>query len=429
MKRVLSLCLVLCCLLCLSACSAASVMKDKIFETGQNSGKENPSSVELTNEQDTTGTEEKSHVIVHVDPVRYEAYDPNTAETLILTFAYDSARVLMEDKPASAARINEMLGKMDDDFYSGSADESSGTYGYQDMLSEAEDLYAIFHDSERDGSELVLASERTIRSIRATDSYLEIDWMYYDYLGGAHGGYAFRTTVFDTETGEELHLSDLFTEGYDYRSAILAEMIRLTQEDKDNYYSDHTEFVDPESREEVYAALLRDGSWCFTDSGLVFTSDLYELGSYAVGLCEFEITYETFGDSFLTKYLPKQLPSQPAVMGLVPAEDGRESGYEIIDRAVIHPDGEDLLLTVENCACDIRICSVSYLDSFYDQTLLWYADSVHNAAIQLKLRVPQGMPDTMISYSDSEGEHSLLVQYEKDNGFSLKNEEEIVAVG
>ena len=403
--------------------SVSPAGKDSITENEHLSGI-------ITDGSETVKTKEKNCLTVHIDPIRHEAFDPNTGETLILTFAYDSARVFMDNDPGTAEKINKMLGMMDEAYYSGTLDGESNGFGYQAMLSEAEDQYALRVDPDREGTESALFSQRSISSIKASDAFLEFSWLYYDYLGGAHGSYALRTDIFDTETGEKLRLCDLFREGYDYRGTILARMITLTEEDADNYYSERTSLIEPENREDALYALIRDGSWCFTDDGIRFTSDLYELGPYASGLCEYEIPYEVFGDSIRDKFLLQEpISDDIADVTFVSLSDRMDQGYEIIDRAVIHSDGEDLLLNVRNSVQDLRIYSVSYLDAFQSRTMLWYGNYLKNAAVQLQLHDPQGMPDIMICYRDSEGEHTMLVQHDAGSGFSLINKEQIIAVG
>ena len=370
----------------------------------------------------------RNRVIVHIDPILYEEYDPNTKEDLIMLFAYDSAHVFLDDA-ATAAKINKVLGKMDDDYYSGSTDDDSLAYGYQDLLSEAEDLYTFFYDSGSEGTDMVLTAQRSLDEIKASDSFLELRFLYYNYSGGAHGNYVYRTIVFDTETGDQIGLKDICSNEEAFRSAVLSYMIRLAEEDADHYYSDRMVFVSPENESDSFSALIRDGSWYFTDRGIVFSSDIYELGPYASGICEFEIPFEVLSEWIKEKYVSRKQTDSAAQMELCVPEDGSGFGVEIIDRIVVNPEGEDLLLKVENCADEIHIYAVSYLDQFRDRTLLWYCSSVQDSAVQLRMQAPDGMPETMICYHDSDGDHSLLIQYEPGSGYSLLNEEQITSVG
>ena len=377
----------------------------------------------------TSNTWQDLSLIVQVNPVRYEAFDPATGKTIIMTFAYDSARVTVDHNPTSSDLINETLGRIDDDYYSGEAEEDSLFYGYQALLSEAEDYYTLSINSDWESGDVALASSRLIDGIHTINDILEIRFLYSNYYGGSHGTYAYRTVAFDTKSGKEIVLSDLWNNEQDFRNTVLSYMMLLAEKDNSNYYSERTAYVDSDNRESLFSALIEDGRWFLTDQGLLITSDPYELGPYSAGICEFEIPYEALENSIKSCFVPTNHKERHGELGLQHAEESEETNMDIIDRITVDEDGTDLILSVKGSVYDLKIFRVSYLEQFYDQTLLWYGNTVEDKAIQLKIRIPKGMPAIGIRYHDAEGNHSYLIQYENKNGFSLIREEEIAAVG
>lgn len=50
-------------------------------------------------------------------------------------------------------------------------------------------------------------------------------------------------------------------------------------------------FIPNDDYTAALSALLREGSWYFSGSGMVIFSSLYEISSYAAGIIQFEIPY------------------------------------------------------------------------------------------------------------------------------------------
>lgn len=78
-------------------------------------------------------------------------------------------------------------------------------------------------------------------------------------------------------------------------------------------------FIPNDDYTAALSALLREGSWYFSGSGMVIFSSLYEISSYAAGIIQFEIPYSELAGHIDEKWIP--------------AETTGEGGFEIVSAA------------------------------------------------------------------------------------------------
>ena len=337
-----------------------------------------------------------------------EAMDPENGTQRILDFRWDSVRVESPVVCEAAVKMTETLGAMEDTWYTGSGEDAFDSYGYDAMLVEAEDMYGL--RKEYGGDPVELSCTREVSCVRADDEIVVFLANYYIYRGGAHGDYKAEGICFDAKTGERLHLEDLSQNPDSFKSRVLEEMLRLADEDADGYYSERLMLPEDTSREDAFAALLRDGAWYPAENGLLLFSDTYELASYAAGSIEFLIPYERLADCLDARWLPKE-PAGTASFSILPLTDQTEGGVEIVDRLIIGNDdsGASCLLLCEGSATDMSIESVYFVDRFYPERQMWYCSSFRNAALQMVILFPGDLPNCMLSYRDAEGRHELLI--------------------
>ena len=356
-----------------------------------------------------------------------EAMDPENGTEKILDFWWDSVRVESPTAREAAVKMTEALGAMEDIWYTGSGEKAFDSYGYDAMLVEAEDMYGLRKEFGGDPAEL--SSTREVSCIRADDGIVVFLVNHYIYLGGAHGDYGTEAVCFDAKTGDRLHLENLAPDGAAFKSRVLEEMLRLADEDAGGYYSERLMLPEGVSREEAFAALLRDGAWYPAGNGLLLFSDTYELSSYAAGSIEFLIPYERLSDCMDASWRPA-VPAGTASFSVLPLTDQAEGGVEIVDRLIIGQDdsGESCLLVCEGSATDLSIESVYFVDRFYPDRQMWYCGSFRNAALQMVIKFPGDLPNCMLRYRDAGGEHELLIGQSgydgsvqlMDNSFSVQ---------
>ena len=183
------------------------------------------------------------------------------------------------------------------------------------------------------------------------------------------------------------------------------------------------------------SAIVRDGNWYFSAEGMVFFPEWGELvpADNDDPLPLFTIHYASLAGILDEQYLPAKREGDASfnVVRLSYVEDGTVWS---IDRLNVS-EGEELYLTVEGTAYDVSISKASYYDqggekNFFETDRLWFASFMTDCALQLNTAIPSGLPNLMISYTDSDAvEHRLLLSESGLNGGIKLVDDTIQAVG
>lgn len=382
--------------------------------------------------QETTNPKLANHVIVGVSSTRQEFFDPQNGTELILSFGYDTPIVYIEGNDAASAAINEYIAALDETYNTGN-DYGVGTaLGLNAMLEMATDHYGYVINSGLEGElGFELSAQRSAYITRADSDVISLVFHSYEYTGGAHGVYTECGYNFDTETGALLGLEDL-SEDTEALKAHLADcMIKLYENDETGYYSECMPegYIEDGDYASAIRAVIREGSWCLDQNGIIFFSDLYELGPYSSGITEFHVSYADIKSYIDEKWLPDEKTGEGEIklLMLSEVEDG---SAEIIDRVVVNDEGQQICLSAEGVIYDVKLSKVAYSDRFYETDQLWACSYMNDCMLQISTHIPEGMPELMVSYTDGDGiYHRLLITQSGVDGSLILAGDDIEAVG
>ncbi len=368
--------------------------------------------------------EASNRVTVNFETTSYESYDPSAGIERILTFSYVTPKIRIEGRDEAAEKINEYIAMLDETYYTGNDYGDGPSSGFNGMLEAAEDNYTYAVMMGDRSLPLEFSASRTARVARIDSKMINIVLDSYEYLGGAHGNYTDRAYVFDAETGERLRLEDLAEDLENLKTELVSAMLQAVEEDPE-YYADHLadDFLADGDREAAFSALLRDGSWYFSNDGLVLFSDLYELAPYAAGLTEFVLPYDQLAGIVDEKWFPAARTGA-GEFSVKPMAEVPEGSLELLDR-VTYSEGEELCLLASGTVYDVKLSTVYYADHFYELTQLWCSSYMSDSALQVSAVVPEGIPDLMISYTTADGQRcgKLLSQSGLDGSYQLVDDQ------
>ena len=444
MKKITAIILALALMAALCGCGSLNNLKNvELPPLPDANTQQTEPSPEVTAEIDTTNSIPKSalpqHVIVSMEKHSEEHYDPQNGDTLILSFSYETPRVYIEGRPEASNAVNEYIATVDETYYTGNdygIGEGIGDYamsGLNGMLEMATDNYSYAVENGVTDMPLEFSSSRTGRVERIDSRVLSMVYTTYTFTGGVHGNYFDTGYTFDTESGEYVTL-DMLSGNFDELKAFLADyMIGLYTADKDGYYSARV-FADMVTDGDVnaaIAALVRDGSWYFSEDGMVIYSAVYELGPYAAGIVDFVIPYSDLAGHIDDKWLPAERTAESGTLTLKAQSDIADGSIEIIDKVTVDAEGEALCLEADGTVYDVRLASVDYSDRFYETAQLWACSYMSDCVLQLDTMIPDGMPDLMVSFRDASGAQTrlLLTQSGENGAYILMNDSDIEAVG
>lgn len=118
----------------------------------------------------------------------------------------------------------------------------------------------------------------------------------YEFSGGAHGNYWYRTANFDAVSGERLTIGDLFADAEEfYQWAVDACWERILEEHGDGLFAD--------AQETVRTAWENDPEWYLDAAGINVIFSPYEIGPYAMGGVRVVFSYEECAGMMKPEYM------------------------------------------------------------------------------------------------------------------------------
>ncbi|HBX75607.1 MAG TPA: hypothetical protein DEG55_05655 [Acidaminococcaceae bacterium] len=213
------------------------------------------------------------------------------------------------------------------------------------------------------------------------------------YMGGAHGMYGFTGKTFDTYTGREMQLTDIFTSPTAMTNAIKQQLMF-------DYPKASFQENNGASMREMVDQLAKEGHlfWTMDPRGVTFYFNPYILGSYAEGVFTTTLLYSERPDIFkhdqYTEAITWRGPQAycmeiPAYLPVRLSDSPRD------DRLSVMNDPEELV---------IDYCGEQLKDKFYAKKIRATLASM-----------PEGQRYLYVDYEKENGQHALRV-------YSLGNE-------
>lgn len=244
--------------------------------------------------EDQSSTQESGQVQFTIED-HVGSSDPED-KTRDYKYSYQKVTVMIPGNAAVQEKIQKDLDEYVDDFVEGIQAGDLGTL-YEDMT--------VYEQSYED---------LTFHVIRADDKVISLAWGIEGYNQGAHGWYTLYYMNYYTQTGEKITFESLGSGFRDKALELVTAAAAERQAKEDCFFNDYeksiklvvldgTEDLDP-IYQEIYGADIAGAdngvatpTFSITEDGFVFESGQYVLQSYAVGIVDFEIPAEDFGDA------------------------------------------------------------------------------------------------------------------------------------
>ncbi len=207
-------------------------------------------------------------------------------DEIMLSYNSVSADVAVADNTSASDAICASLKSAYDSFYSQA----------NDYAAEAAEWYNASKSGESfNWNSYIMARELTLgRSDARIISFIYDDFY---YLGGAHGSTLVSAENYDVKTGEKLTLSDLSDDKQKLLDYALSYLLWLAEKPG---FLDSFPWADGDSLK----AIIEDGLWYLSPTGLVFICNEYSIGPYAAGMTFLEIPNNDLDNILLDKWLP-----------------------------------------------------------------------------------------------------------------------------
>lgn len=280
MKKVISLVVVTSIMLtCFAACGKA---KENTVVEQQISGNEIVNVVVSENEVTEELSENKVDSTTKIPEITFETETKDfKAEdgTVLLTGYFHYPVIKIDDNEAATTKIAE--------------DIQTEKELYEQAFSDTLEIAKSDYELSKTDSEYVFQAytlEYRFYVERVDENIISLKEYFYNYTGGAHGNYGYWGLNYSAMTGQKLTLEDIAKDAKSFQEQNLA---YLLEEAKTPGYTNR---LDVGYEGNFESMLLQEGKWYFSNSGLHFFANPYELGCYAAGCIEFVIPYEDLSD-------------------------------------------------------------------------------------------------------------------------------------
>lgn len=206
---------------------------------------------------------------------------------VIMTTSYDHVTVTVEDNEAATQAIMAEFEKGEQSFQENLAE--SLEWAKQDMLvSDSGMSY-----SENQG----YAVERNDgRILSFSDSFDNFE-------GGAHGSYMEYGLNFDAKMGAVLTIDDIAQDKAAFQEIAVQEMLRQCEDLKAQGLLFDEEILESVGGlQGIMESKMEGTEWYFTEEGIRFISNIYEIAPYAAGNFQFDIPYKMINDVLKEEY-------------------------------------------------------------------------------------------------------------------------------
>lgn len=167
-----------------------------------------------------------------------------------------------------------------------------------DYTSDAEEMAKDMEDEDSDFPRFSNFEYNRSSNIKTeTELLLTIYAAGHSYTGGAHGSYGVFYYTIDKKSGDLIEEEQLFKPGYKEKVATL---IQNVIEERNNSMEEGDEIGLLVDLNEV----MPNGNFYFSNEGIVYVYNIYEIAPYAQGMTEITVPYSQISSLINSKYLP-----------------------------------------------------------------------------------------------------------------------------
>ena len=219
----------------------------------------------------------------------------------------------------------------------------------QEEAADIQQLAVSDYDGSNDWSayfcQLVLSPERIDPGV------LSLHGTYITHSGGGHPYSNAVSLNYDLVSGDPLTLGSIMHKDASAKDFCDLVIEALTQY-KDAYalYEDYADTVSQKfsAEESLFETFY------FTNTGLNFYFDVYEIAPYAAGIIHVEIPYEKLAGIINDAYFPPELDAVNGSLLLAPFDGAIQENVSVTE-AVLDPDGTMRILTTDTAVQNLRI--------------------------------------------------------------------------
>lgn len=231
-------------------------------------------------------------------------------------------------------------------------------------------------------------------------------------IGGIHADSTRTSRSYNADNGSLLNLADIAKNEEQLKTFIKNYVIGLAA--GDDYKEGGVSILFDDFESTINDLVDAGANWYFSDGGLVFYANPYDIAPYSRGVLLFEIPYSALEEFIDEGFMPVEYEGEN---GMLLADDGDKldrSSLNILGTVTVDEDGQSVVLSAEETVYNVKI--------YTSGRMLWQRNYLTTGeGVEVKSFIPDAQPSIAVSYELADGTEIVrgIFQSGKDGSILL----------
>ena len=231
-------------------------------------------------------------------------------------------------------------------------------------------------------------------------------------IGGIHADSTRTSRSYNADNASLLTLADIAKNEEQLKTFIKNYVIGLAA--GDDYKEGGVSILFDDFESTINDLVDAGANWYFSDGGLVFYANPYDIAPYSRGVLLFEIPYSALEEFIDEGFMPVEYEGEN---GMLLADDGDKldrSSLNILGTVTVDEDGQSVVLSAEETVYNVKI--------YTSGRMLWQRNYLTTGeGVEVKSFIPDAQPSIAVSYELADGTEIVrgIFQSGKDGSILL----------
>lgn len=231
-------------------------------------------------------------------------------------------------------------------------------------------------------------------------------------IGGIHADSTRTSRSYNADNGSLLTLADIAKNEEQLKTFIKNYVIGLAA--GDDYKEGGVSILFDDFESTIKDLVDAGANWYFSDGGLVFYANPYDIAPYSRGVLLFEIPYSALEEFIDEGFMPVEYEGEN---GMLLADDGDKldrNSLNILGTVTVDEDGQSVVLSAEETVYNVKI--------YTSGRMLWQRNYLTTGeGVEVKSFIPDAQPSIAVSYELADGTEIVrgIFQSGKDGSILL----------
>ena len=238
-------------------------------------------------------------------------------------------------------------------------------------------------------------------------------------IGGIHADSTRTSRSYNADNGSLLTLADIAKNEEQLKTFIKNYVIGLAA--GDDYKEGGVSILFDDFESTINDLVDAGANWYFSDGGLVFYANPYDIAPYSRGVLLFEIPYSALEEFIDESFMPVEYEGDN---GMLLADDGDKldrSSLNILGTVTVDEDGQSVVLSAEETVYNVKI--------YTSGRMLWQRNYLTTGeGVEVKSFIPDAQPSIAVSYELADGTEIVrgIFQSGKDGSILLVDHQDSI---